>query len=249
MIFSVLASGSKGNATIIKVGSRTILIDIGISYKILEDRLLKIGVNVNDIDTLLITHSHSDHTKGLLTFLKKVNPDLYMSEETYEELNLDIPYNKITPSFKIDDININTIRLSHDVACFGYIISYNESSLVYITDTGYINEKYLDILSNKNVYIFESNHDIEMNLKSRKPVKYRMRVVSDIGHLSNKQAGYYLAKIVGNDTKDVFLAHLSEEDNKPELALEEVENQLKKVNKKVNLYTANQHIATELVEV
>ena len=246
MKFSILASGSKGNATYINVGGRRILIDVGITFKDLENRLNDIGVSIYSIDTLLITHSHSDHIKGLLNFYKKVNPKIYMSDKTYSELDLlDIDYIPITNEFNIDDINIKTIILSHDVACYGYIITYKDNSLVYITDTGYINEKYIDLLKNKNIYIFESNHDIEMNLKSRKPMKYRMRVVSDVGHLSNNQAAYYLKKIVGNNTKHVFLAHLSEEDNDPMLALNTVKDSIEGIDVRLTY----QKKAIDIVEV
>ena len=248
MKFSVLASGSKGNATYVNVGGHRILIDVGITFKDLDARLNGIGVSIESIDTLLLTHSHSDHTKGLMTFYKKVNPTIYMSDKTYSELDiLDIDYIGIKNEFNIDDINIKTIILSHDVACYGYIITYNNNSLVYITDTGYINERYIEKLKNKNIYIFESNHDIEMNLKSRKPLKYRMRVVSDIGHLSNSQAAYYLSKLVGENTTHIFLAHLSEEDNDPIIALNTVKESINNKNISVNLTYQKKSI--DLVEV
>lgn len=242
----VLASGSKGNSTYIEAGNHKILIDIGISFKDLKERCSHIDVCVDDIDTLLITHSHSDHTKGLLQFSKNTNADIYMSDKTYDELGMDIDYISIKDEFMIDDVSITTISLSHDVECIGYIIEYNGNSIVYITDTGYINEKYYEVLKDRTVYIFESNHDIEMNLNSRKPEKYRRRVVSDIGHLSNKQASYYLSKIVGNNTKCIILAHLSEEDNRSSLALDELN---KSVPSNINRMVAYQKNETDIIEI
>lgn len=251
MRLCVLASGSKGNSTYIETDNHKILIDVGITCKDLESRLNGINVDINDIDTLLITHSHSDHVKGLMTFCKKVNPTVYMSDKTFDELNLlDFDYISITPSFNIDDIDITTISMSHDVDCHGYIIEYQNNSIVYITDTGYINEKYYEVLNDKTIYIFESNHDIDMNLHSRKPKIYRDRVVGDYGHLSNNQASYYLSKLVGNNTKYIILAHLSEEDNKEELALSSVNESLEKRNKKVeHIGVAYQKHPIDVIEV
>ena len=131
----VLASGSKGNSTYIEANNHKILIDVGISCKDLELRLSEIGVNIMDIDTLLITHSHSDHVKGLPVFYKKVRPTVYMSDQTYSDINMVIDYISIKDEFMIDDIDIISITMSHDVDCHGYIIEYQGSSIVYITDT------------------------------------------------------------------------------------------------------------------
>ncbi len=244
MKVSVLASGSKGNSCYIETSNHKILIDVGISYKELSLRLSNIGIDVSDIDSLFITHSHSDHIKGLNSFMKNSKASIYMSDKTALELSFN-NYISVNNGVFLDDVKISSIILSHDVECVGYIMEEGNSSLVYITDTGYINERYFDILKNKTIYIFESNHDIEMNLNSRKPEKYRKRVISDIGHLSNNQAAYYLEKIVGDDTKYIILAHLSEEDNKEELALSKVSENIK--NKDIRC--AYQHKQTDLIEV
>ena len=246
----VLASGSKGNSTYIETDTHKILIDVGITFKDLTARLNEINVNVYDIDTLLITHSHSDHVKGLEVFYKNVKPIIYASDKTMADINKDIDYISINNNFTIDDINIISISMSHDVDCHGYIIEYKNNSIVYITDTGYINEKYFEVLNDRNIYILESNHDIDMNLHSKKPKIYRDRVVSDIGHLSNNQASYYLSKLVGNNTSYIVLAHLSEDDNKEELALSLVKETLDKKNKQVKyINVAYQKKISDMIEV
>ena len=246
----VLASGSKGNSTYIEANNHKILIDVGITCKDLESRLNEIGVNINDIDTLLITHSHSDHVKGLPVFYKKVRPTVYMSDKTYEDINMAIDYISIKDEFMIDDIDVMTVTMSHDVDCHGYIIEYDGKSIVYITDTGYVNEKYYEILKDRTIYIFESNHDIDMNMHSKKPKIYRERVVGDYGHLSNNQASYYLSKLVGNNTKYIILAHLSEDDNKEELALSMLDEKLSKTEKVVeHKGVAYQHKRIDMIEV
>ena len=246
----VLASGSKGNSTYIEANNHKILIDVGISCKDLELRLSEIGVNIMDIDTLLITHSHSDHVKGLPVFYKKVRPTVYMSDQTYSDINMVIDYIPIKDEFMIDDIDIISITMSHDVECHGYIFEYQGSSLVYITDTGYVNEKYYEVLKDRTMYIFESNHDIDMNMHSKKPKIYRERVVGDYGHLSNNQASYYLSKLVGDKTKYIILAHLSEDDNREDLALSMLDEKLSKNNKNVEYKrVAYQHKKTDMIEV
>ena len=246
----VLASGSKGNSTYIEANNHKILIDVGITCKDLESRLNEIGVSINDIDTLLITHSHSDHVKGLPVFYKKVRPRVYMSDKTYSDIDMLIDYIPIKDEFMIDDIDIMTITMSHDVDCHGYIIEYQGSSIVYITDTGYVNEKYYEILKDRTLYIFESNHDIDMNMHSKKPKIYRERVVGDYGHLSNNQASYYLSKLVGDNTKYIILAHLSEDDNKEELALSMLDEKLSKSQKEVeHKGVAYQHKRIDVIEV
>lgn len=251
----VLASGSKGNSTYIEIENHKILIDIGITYKDLETRLSEININPKDIDTVLITHAHSDHIKGLGVFNNKVKPNIYMSNKTYEELNDKIKdqindYITITSKFNIDNIIINTLSISHDVDCHGYIIEEQNKSVVYITDTGYLNQKYYEILKDRNIYIFESNHDPEMNMHSKKPKHLRDRVISDRGHLSNKQASDCLSKIVDKDTSYILLAHLSEDDNDPLLALNTLEETLTKNQKKV-LYikTAKQKEISDFIEI
>lgn len=251
----VLASGSKGNATYIEDDNHKILIDVGITYKDMEDRLSQIKVKPEDIDTVLVTHAHSDHVKGLGTFYSKVKPNIYMTSKTYGEINDKVrsqikAYSELPNNFMIGSIKVKTINLSHDVECHGYIIEDGTRSLVYVTDTGYINTKYYEILQGKNIYIFESNHDPVMNMNSKKPKQLRDRVISDSGHLSNEQASYCLSRIVNKDTMYILLAHLSEDDNKEDIALNTLKNELLKQHKTVKyVKAARQKIISDLIEV
>ena len=124
---------------------------------------------------------------------------------------------------------------SHDApASRGYIIKDGEESFVYITDTGYINQRLFKKLYNHNKYVFESNHDVELLMHGRYPQWLKSRILSDKGHLSNAQAGFYLSKIIGPDTKKIALAHLSKENNDPDVALKEVKSILKENDVKFN---------------
>ena len=112
----------------------------------------------------------------------------------------------------------------------GYIFEEDGHSLVYITDTGYINAKNHQKLSNKNMYILESNHDIDMLMNNPKyPYHLKQRILGDKGHLSNKDCSYYLSKFISENTKCIILAHLSEHNNTPSLALEELKKTLKEM--------------------
>ena len=114
-------------------------------------------------------------------------------------------------------MHIIAIKTSHDAPdSRGYIIISGDDSIVYITDTGYINKKYFDILSNRNVYVMESNHDIEMLNNGSYPFNLRQRILSDKGHLSNYDSAKYLSSFIGNNTKCIILAHLSEDNNTEE---------------------------------
>ena len=123
--------------------------------------------------------------------------------------------------------------------------------MVYITDTGYISEKIFNEIINKNLYVFESNHDIEMLMNNPKyPHHTKIRILSDKGHLSNKDSAYYLSKLIGDNTKHVILAHLSEQNNTEELALETLNETLKRRNVDFNnIIIARQNEITELFEV
>lgn len=249
----VLSSGSKGNATYIKTTNHNILIDIGNSCKYVEDTLKNIGVMPQDIDIVLITHAHIDHVAGLRVFQKKYSPQIFMTEKIYKETKLSLNnVNYINKILKIDDLIIDIVKTSHDVEdSNGYILTDNEESCVYITDTGYINERYFKKLFNKNIYVFESNHDPEMLMNNSKyPHHTKIRILSDKGHLSNKDSSYYLSHFIGPDTKQVILAHLSEENNNDELAINTLKDELNKHNIDFNnIVIAKQNIPTEIYKV
>ena len=197
MKVSVLSSGSKGNCTYVETNNHKILIDIGTSSLYVEKSLKSIGVEPNEIDIILITHAHVDHVNGLKVFSKKYNPQVYISDKILKESNLNIEKISNEEEINIDsDIKIKSIRLSHDVTDIkGYVIEENDESMVYITDTGYINENNFEYIKNKNLYVFESNHDIEKLMNNPKyPHHTKIRILSDKGHLSNKDSAYYLSK-------------------------------------------------------
>ena len=234
MLVSVLASGSKGNSTLITTDRVKILIDAGKNQKYLETALNQINLSLKDIDYILITHTHADHTSALKTIVKSHKPTIVLTELMYQDLDYLKNYENIlllTDNLELEDLVIENIKTSHDTSdSRGYIVTQGNSSVVQITDTGYLNQKYFKKLQNKTIYIFESNHNIEMLMHGRYPKWLKARVSSDVGHLSNESSAFYLTKLIGENTKEIILAHLSEENNTPELALETLNNEFAENN-------------------
>lgn len=148
-------------------------------------------------------------------------------------------------------MSITVIKTSHDApGSVGFIIKSNDSSLVYITDTGYINNKYFDVLKNHNLYVLESNHDVEMLMNGKYPYHLKKRILGDKGHLSNADASYYLSEFIGSKTNTIVLAHLSDDNNTYESAIKTINGVLASKNKNVkNIIIAKQKQRTDLIEV
>lgn len=225
----VLASGSEGNSTYVETKTHKILIDLGMNMKYIKSKLEELEVSPNEIDTVLISHVHKDHIGCLDSFIKKYDPNVYLSKIMYSELDnnsLIKSYDNIVffdTDFYIDNLKIELIKTSHDTKdSRGFIITENDKSVVYITDTGYLNQRFFNKLKDKSLYLFESNHDVEMLINGKYPKWLKDRVVGPYGHLSNKDASIYLTKLVGENTKKIVLMHLSKENNKPEVALDTI---------------------------
>lgn len=253
MKFKVLASGSKGNASLLQCGSLNILIDIGINYKTLEYELSTIGLIPNDIDIILITHTHSDHIKGLSTLIKKTRKKVYTNIKLAKDLvnYIDREYIEIVDeNFNVNDVYIEMMPTSHDVISYGFLIEYDNKSVVYITDTGYIHKKHYPKITNKTIYIIETNHDVEMLMNGPYPYYLKQRVVGDYGHLSNEAAADCLKKCIGNNTEYVFLAHISENNNTKEIAYAKIIEMLEDTDfDKNHIIVTDQYESSELIEV
>lgn len=245
----VLASGSKGNVTYVEHNETRILVDIGKSCGYIEKKLKEIDVEPDTISAVLITHTHIDHIDGIRTFYKKYKPKIYIMPKmlvTLGDFLGEFEYSYFDDDTKINDIDIHVFRTSHDVPdSVGFLIN---DSLVYITDTGYINQRYLPILSNKSMYIMESNHDIEMLYNGKYPYHLKKRIASDTGHLSNIDASKYLSQLIGIDTKYIVLAHLSKENNTREKALETLFSTLEQTSS-LDIIVAEQDERTEVIEI
>lgn len=255
MRICVLSSGSKGNSCLITTDKVKILIDMGTTCAYVEKTLNKLNIKPVEITHILITHNHVDHIKGLKVFIKKYNPIIHVTEKLLNVLQKELGnfrYELYTDKKTvIEDLEVNIIKTSHDAEdSVGFIIKHNSSSMVYITDTGYINSRYYESLSNNDLYILESNHDVKMLREGPYPYYLQQRVISDKGHLSNKQASDYLCKFIGKNTKRIIFAHVSEHNNTEEKVLETFSETTRKNNIKFNnVSVARQNEATELIEI
>ncbi len=249
----VLASGSEGNSTFLSSSGINILIDIGKNAKYIKEKILEIGENPENIRAILISHTHDDHVSALKVFLKKYHPQVYITEKMFYDLDFLKEYENVViydEDFYIDSISIKTIKTSHDVTdSRNFIISDGANSLVYLTDTGYLNRKYFVDLKNKTYYLIESNHDIEMLMNGPYPKWLKQRVLGSLGHLSNKDCSFYLTKLIGENTKKIVLMHLSQKNNTEEKALETLENTFKEYDMNFeNVLCAKQNEITKVCD-
>lgn len=251
MKVQLLSSGSKGNCAIILSDDANIIIDAGISFITLKKKLEENSLSFDIFDAILITHCHKDHTSGLSSIIKHSNINAYVPEKMYESIKDYIPYtrcNFIDDEFNINSLDIELIHTSHDApSSVGYIIKSNNKKMCYVTDTGYINRKYLSKMVGMDCYVIESNHDEVMLMDGPYPRFLKERVISDKGHLSNITTAKYLKKIIGTNTKNIVLAHLSETNNTEELALKTVREQV--TDNKIQIIAARQDEVSKLIEV
>ena len=245
----VLGSSSSGNSTYVEMNNKKFLIDVGLGFNDIKNKLSSLGVYADDIDFIIITHAHIDHVKSLHSFSRVYNTKIYIARETYNEyIKRDYLNNFefIDDVEIIDDIKVTKIPISHDKKGFGYVFEYNNISCVYITDTGMIHSKYHEKLKNKTIYLLESNHDVEMEMNGHKDYYTKIRNTGDMGHLSNDECAMYLSHFIGNNTKIVMLMHISEHDNTYDLAYNVNREAL---DERIKLYVSHKDELSEVIEI
>lgn len=223
MKINILASGSRGNTTYIKIGNHSILMDVGISLRQIEERLKLANTELLSLDGVFITHEHGDHVAGLVSVAKKFNMPIYCSLGTFKNLSRTIS-ERVDPSlFRFIEFNQPIFLDGYEVIPFmtyhdalepcGFRFIESGKSLVYMTDTGYFPENRYELLRNADVYIIESNHEPDLLLDSDRPWLLKRRILDDQGHLSNEDSAFLTLNLLGEHTKKIILAHLSEECN------------------------------------
>ncbi len=254
MKISVLSSGSKGNVTYLETKNKRFLLDAGRNYKYISDALKSIGVDIKSIDYVIISHDHTDHISALKTLISKTDATVILSEKqlyAIKDLN-EYPHILVCEDeLMIDGVKITSFRSSHDaIDSRNFVIEENGLKVGYITDTGYINNKNFKLLKNLDIYLFESNHDIELLQHGPYPAWLKKRVLSDDGHLSNKAAAFYLTKLIGEKTKEIILIHLSETNNLEDIAMETINNTFVEYGIDFhNIICARQNEVTKVIEV
>jgi phosphoribosyl 1,2-cyclic phosphodiesterase len=256
MKLHVLASGSTGNAVFLQLGDTKLLIDAGISPRRIKNALSTVGEAIEDIDGVLITHEHHDHVKGLLNLTKKYRLPVYTRPGTWQGISCRdlIPgeYRHIADdSFDIGEVKVEPFAISHDAnEPVGYNLYYRNRKCSVATDLGFVTDTVKKALALADVLVFESNHDVEMLRQGSYPWHLKRRIMSNRGHLSNVDAGWTLARLERKNHTKVFLAHLSQENNRPELAEQTVrgilEEQGLEMGKDLELYLTYPDCTTSL---
>lgn len=222
-----LFSGSKGNCVYIRCGMTEILIDAGMSARAVDSALHTLGSSLARISAIFVTHEHSDHIRGLDVITRRYNPEItvHSSEQTAafckcprEQLYSYPPYFAV----EVGNLSITSFPTPHDSLCsVGYIVRNmdNGCSVGLATDLGYMPDEILGRLSECSGVILESNHDIDMLMRGPYPPDLKTRILSRRGHLSNADCASAVRILAQNGVKSILLAHLSEENNTPALAL------------------------------
>lgn len=221
MRFSLLCSGSRGNSFYLENEGTKVLIDCGSTRKYLLSSLEKLGVKIDDLDGVVITHDHSDHVSQIRFFSHL---------PVYSPVTLpDVDVFEVRPKqkFSIGSLVFTPVPLSHDAYhTTGYVIENGKEKLVYITDTGYLPSRYHDLLCSADYYIMECNHDVGMLMRTSRPQYLKQRICSDEGHLNNEDSAEALADYADKNTSLIVLAHISQQANTRELALKAVAERL-----------------------
>lgn len=251
---TALYSGSKGNSVLIESENAKILIDAGKSARALCTALDKVGVGIDEIDAIFITHEHRDHISALEILLKYHKIPVHIVSASAKKLlskGLSICEELIcthTPIFSVEigDMTIKSFQTPHDSEfSVGYTIKIGEKTIGYATDIGYITNEIKEALTGCESVVLECNHDEEMLMKGPYPYDLKLRIKSNRGHLSNTDCADFASQLCFVGTKNVLLAHLSEENNEPMLAFDTVWSAIS--DDSVNLKIANQYEAVKLV--
>lgn len=253
-----LYSGSKGNCVLIESKNAKILIDAGKSARSLCSALFSIGVGIDQIDAIFITHEHTDHISALEVLLKKHRIPVHIVESSAKKMLSRTAFTCEDslcfhpPVFTVDvgDIRVTSFETPHDSAfSVGYRIEVgaddDKSTIGYATDIGYITDTIKGALLGCESVVIECNHDEKMLMEGPYPYDLKLRIRSNRGHLSNRACAEFAGELASVGTKNILLAHLSEENNDPTLAFDEVWGSI--ANEAVNLKIAGQYEPVKLM--
>jgi len=231
-----LYSGSTGNSTLVETRSGSILIDAGKSARSLTNALRQTGSDPSKILAVFITHEHTDHMSALEVFLKNNKIPVHMTEMSLKglhspegsKLRSAICAHPPVYSVRVADMTVTSFPVSHDSAyCVGYRVETDDGyRFGYATDTGYVTAQMSTMLDGCDSVVIESNHNLEMLRTGSYPPDIKKRIMSRFGHLSNDDCAEFIHDLADHGTKAFMLAHLSAENNRPELALCSAKNAL-----------------------
>ncbi|MCK5309603.1 MAG: MBL fold metallo-hydrolase [Thermoplasmata archaeon] len=254
--FCVLGSGSSGNSVAIWDDETLFLVDAGFSCKETVRRLNLAGLDANDLDTIFISHEHSDHINGARVLNKRFSPRVLSTEPVHEWL--DLKYAVITePELepgkvqKIGNFKVTPFEVPHDASqTVGFKIQNNGRKLIIATDLGHVTARLRQKFMDADALVLESNHDVQMLKDGKYPYFLKKRILGKQGHLSNEQSAEVIANVITEKTKHILLAHLSQDNNVPEKALAESKKELKKVTgRRIEIIPASQFEISKIINV
>ena len=235
--FTILGSGSDGNCAYLETDEARILVDAGFSPRQIRQRLASIGRAPENLTAILITHEHSDHVSGLVGIAQKLNIPIYCNRATKEafEFQLEARFNcnlfETGASFEIADLLVDTFAVPHDAQDpVGFLLHTGAGNFGFVTDLGHMTKLVIERARIANILVLESNHDVKMLQDCpRRPWSLKQRILSRHGHLSNDAAAEAVAQIISAGLKHLYLAHLSRECNRPELARRVMNERLQQI--------------------
>lgn len=233
MDFFSIVSGSSGNCICVGDQHNHVMIDAGLSGKRIEEGMNVYDYTTADMDGILVTHEHGDHVAGLGVVARKYGIPIYATRGTIDAIMQMPSLGKIDPGlfreiqpecdFNVGELQIHPMAISHDAADpVAYIVSSGDARVGVITDLGTYTNHTVEQLQNLDAILLEANHDINMLQVGAYPYPLKQRILGDKGHLSNERSGQLLGEILHDNMKHIFLGHLSQENNYPDLAYETV---------------------------
>ena len=223
--FASLGSGSRGNSLVVDAGDTKLLLDCGFSARATVERLGRLAVAAESIDALLLTHEHSDHVAGAFRFARRFDVPVYLSPGTLLSLTRDSaapPECRLIDAhapFVVGDVEVHPFPVPHDARePVQYVFSDGVHRLGVLTDSGAVTQHIVDTLQACDALVLECNHDRELLAQSTYPAALKRRIAGAYGHLENAAAATLLRRINTRRLRHVVAAHLSEENNRPELA-------------------------------
>ncbi len=246
----LLASGSRGNSTLVEMEGCHLLIDAGLSGIETERRLATIGLTGNDIDAILVTHEHSDHVGGVGPLARRYDLPVYIDQRTHATLPklgkiAALQHFDAGDTFMVQNLSIASFSTTHDaVNPVGFTLESKEGKIGFATDLGMSTRLVAEQLKGCRALVLEANHDEQMLHNGPYPWNLKQRIKSRHGHLSNAESGSLLQQVLWQGLEVLFLAHLSEENNCPQLAEQSFRNILDACGHSIDIFVGSQSRAS-----